>query len=278
MTMTHRDKYERFARLHDDMFVLPTIWDPLSAIVARSASFDAVATSSASVAFGMGRSTDAAIPLDELLPIFRRINDQSGLPLSVDFESGYPDASGDITESIRAVIQTGAIAVNIEDNPGNHRLPLTTTEDQKRRIEAAQQAAASEGVKLFVNARTDVWGLIPALPPESAVAETIARANAYADAGANGIYVMARELTDGQISEITAATNLPLTLRAPRQSGSFSHWRTLGVRRVSLGTHPIRETVSALSALLSKIRSDERMDVTPDVPGRAIETVLHAFR
>lgn len=274
----HTLKYQAFKRLHESFFVLPTIWDPLSAVSAQAAGYEAVATSSASVGFGLGRFQSEPLNRDEMLAEVAAIVRATRLPVSVDLEAGYPDAVGDIRYSISALLRTGAIAINIEDNPGNHHAPLVPIERHQEKIAAARAVSEAAGLPLFINARTDAFGLKPALSADDALTEVILRGRAYAEAGADGLYVMAGDLPEAAIKRLSDEVPLPLTLRAPRKSGAFSHWQALGVRRLSLGTYPIRQAFAHLTDNLAGLRASGQMDYSEQNASPSIETLLENGR
>ena len=79
------------------------------------------------------------------------------VPVTADIESGYADSLKELGESIRAVIDAGAIGFNLEDVTGDSSQPLFPLEQQIERIQAAREAANNTGVRAVINARTDVY-------------------------------------------------------------------------------------------------------------------------
>jgi len=136
--------------------------------------------------------------------------------------------------TIAAVIAAGAVGVNIEDSraPGG---PLFDPAYQAERIRAARAASASAGLpELFINARTGVFlygiGVLG-----SRLDDVLARSDAYAKAGADGLFVPG--LTDLQaITELATASSLPVNVTAGPGAPPVSELAAAGVRRVSLGT------------------------------------------
>jgi 2-methylisocitrate lyase-like PEP mutase family enzyme len=125
---------------------------------------------------------------------------------------------------MRAVLAAGAVGVNLEDGGG----PVELHRD---RVAAAREAGGSE---LFVNARTDLY-LFGIGEPEGRLAETIARAGVYAEAGADGIFVPG--VTDPQVLRTLAAEiPLPLNVLAGPGAPPVDELAAIGVRRVSIGT------------------------------------------
>lgn len=274
MLEKHRERADRFFELHRDFFILPTIWDPLSALAAEDAGFPAVATSSAALGYANGYLASERVPLGVVTARLRAIAETVAIPLSVDFEDGYPDARGDVTDSIRAIIDAGSIAANIEDSPGSHSVPLVPAEDHARVIERARQAADRAGARFFVNARTDTLLLEAGLEHAGSVKEAIRRANLYLDAGADGVYVTAKNPQDEEIAALAAEIKGPLTVIAPNAGGAFGHWKSLGVKRLSLGTVIVR---NAFAAIQSQLRAlDETGTTTISAPVDIDGALRHA--
>src|SRR5581483_1801166 len=103
------------------------------------------------------------------------------VPLSVDFEGGYSSDSAIVGENAATLIGVGAIGFNLEDGNGSPDLLCA-------KIEQVRRTGERLGVKVFVNARTDTY-LRNLFPPERRLAETLARAERYRAAGADGIFV-----------------------------------------------------------------------------------------
>lgn len=255
---TLSSKAEIFHRLHRDFLIMPTVWDPLSALAAQEAGFEAVATSSAALGQGLGIRASERVPFEIVEAQVARIASAVRIPVSIDMEDGYPEVPGGVPEAIRRIIATGIIAAHIEDSWHGHQRPLASAEDHARRIEAARKAADAELPGFFVNARTDLFLQVPGVEPEVSLAEAIRRARLYVEAGADGIYVTSKNLTDDEVAELTANIPVPLTLVAP-ETRDFANWRRLGVRRASLGTIVIRCAWAAIQNQLGEIRAQNRV-------------------
>jgi 2-methylisocitrate lyase-like PEP mutase family enzyme len=148
------------------------------------------------------------------------------VPLTVDAEGGYASEPERVGETIRALVDAGAVGVNLEDGS---RPPDVLC----AKIAAARRAADGAGVALFINARTDVFlrGLVA---PEVRVAETLARAERYRDAGCDGIFVPAAAEANA-ITALVAGTPLPVNVMMVPQLPPLATLATIGVRRVSAG-------------------------------------------
>ena len=220
---------ETFHSLHKekDILVLPNAWDAGSAKVIEDAGAKAIATSSAGVAWALGYPDGDVLPPRMLADLTARITDVICIPLSVDFEGGYTNNPAKVAENLKPIIDAGAVGINIEDGEG-------TPELLARKIEKARKAAASAGVNLFINARTDVY-LADLGSPESRVRETIDRAACYRDAGADGIFVPGLS-EPSAIKAIVPEVKMPLNVMAYPGLPPAKQLKKLGVQRLSSGT------------------------------------------
>ncbi|MET3927887.1 isocitrate lyase/phosphoenolpyruvate mutase family protein [Devosia sp. 2618] len=244
---------DRFFALHEGFFVIPTVWDRLSALAAHQAGFDAVATSSAALGYANGYLGSERQPFAEVRDRLAAIVEAVPIAVSIDMENGYPEWTGDVGDSVRSIVDAGVVAANIEDSNGDHSAPLVDADDHARVIARARKAADSTGQRFFINARTDIFLSSPLPPVEDATAEAIRRARIYAAAGADGVYVPGRNLSDAVVERLAAEIPVPITVLAP--SRPYAHWAALGVRRVSLGTSVIRSAYAAIVGQLSAARS-----------------------
>ena len=147
---TQRAKAEAFRAMHDRsrILVLPNAWDAMSARVIEDAGARAIATTSAGVAFSVGYPDGEAIPRDEMIAAIARIARVVTIPVSADIESGFAHDARGVAETVRRVIDAGAIGINLEDqiHDGTHSLyDLGVAVD---RVRAAREAADSTGIRL----------------------------------------------------------------------------------------------------------------------------------
>lgn len=217
-----------FAALHHagHPLVLPNAWDAGSARAIEAAGAAAIATTSAGVAWAHGYPDGEQLPLETLIGAVREIARGLKIPLSVDVETGYSQDAREVGRAVSALIDAGAVGINIEDGEGKPRL-------LSAKIAAARAASDAAGIPLFVNARTDVY-LRALVPADEAVAETVVRARGYREAGADGIFVPL--LTDREaIRQIASEIELPLNVMIVPGLPPVAELATLGVRRVSSG-------------------------------------------
>lgn len=242
---TQSDKARAFHALHQpgSPLVIYNIWDAGSARCVEAAGAPALATGSNPLAAAQGYGDGQIIPLDFLLMLIARITASVSVPLSVDFEGGYATDAAGLATNTRRLLDTGAIGMNFEDQiiggAGLH--PIAS---QSSRITAV--ATASE-MPLFVNARTDLFLKAPADQHASLLPEAIARAAAYAAAGASGFF--APGLTDpALIGALIKATSLPVNLLISPTAPARATLATLGAARLSHGPFPWRTQMAALTA------------------------------
>src|SRR3984957_1920019 len=198
---------KEFRDLHSSshLLILPCAWDAGSARVFEDAGAKAIATTSAGLAWALGYQDGNVLPTEKLAAVVDAITDAISVPLSVDIEGGYTDDPKKIAQKLKPILEAGAVGINIEDGEGTPELLV-------RKIEQVRKAADGAGVKLFINARTDVY-LNELGKPESRVDETISRAAIYQGAGADGIFVPG--LTEAlAIKSIAGEVKIPLNVMA----------------------------------------------------------------
>jgi len=230
-----------FRGLHDrGLLILPNAWDAGSARLIASLGAKAIATTSAAVAWSHGYPDGDLLPMPLLLATVADIARAVTIPLSVDMEGGYSNDPAAVGEAVAAVIEAGAVGINIEDGAGDPDLLCA-------KIERARRAGVRLGVDLFVNARTDVY-LRDLAPKDRRVALTLARAERYRACGADGIFVPG--LTDAtEIRTVRAAVPLPLNLLAQPGLPPASELDALGVRRLSAGSGIAQAVFGKIAAL-----------------------------
>ena len=240
-------KAEAFRALHvrGTPLVLFNIWDAGSARIVAGAGAKAIATGSWSVANANGFADGEHIPLALAADNLRRIVGATDLPVTVDLESGYGADLESLQETIELAIGAGAVGCNLEDSlPSNGKLRAAS--DQADRLRRARQVADASNIRFFLNARTDVFFQRPSAQHDDAMlAEAIERANAYAEAGADGLFAPGlSNLT--LIARLAEASPLPLNIMVEDATPSVRALAEHGVARVSHGPRPYLEAMKAL--------------------------------
>ena len=206
---------------------LVTVWDVASALAAQDAGAPAIATTSAGVAWSQGVPDGDRLDRARAVSVLGAIVSAVDVPVSADIEGGYPDGSGDVAETVRAVIEAGAVGINVEDGS---RSP----DELCRRVAVARKVADQMGVGLFVNARCDVY-LTGAVAPAQRLEKTVRRAAAYVEAGADGIFVPG--VVDAEtIAALAEAVQVPLNVMVGPGALDVAALGRLGVARASLGS------------------------------------------
>src|ERR1700759_21857 len=156
--MDQTEKAKRFAELHvkGAPLLLYNAWDAGSAKSILAAGAQAIATSSWSVAEAQGYRDGEAIPIELAEQIVGRIAATIEAPVTVDFEGGYSEDDGELTDNISRLLDTGVIGINFEDRVVKG-LGLYSVDRQAQRIAIIRKAAEQKGIALFINARTDVF-------------------------------------------------------------------------------------------------------------------------
>jgi 2-methylisocitrate lyase-like PEP mutase family enzyme len=225
---------EAFRSLHGEgIFVLPNAWDAGSAAMIAAAGAQAIATTSAGVSWSLGKSDGEHLGRTEMTDVIARIAATVDLPVSGDIEGGYGEDPEAVAATVRAVINAGAVGINLEDSRSSDGT-LHETSAQAARIRAGRTAAAEAGLpRLVINARTDVF-LFGIGEPGGRLDDVLARAAAYADAGADSLFVPGLLDLD-TLSELTSKVSLPVNVMAGPGAPDVNALRSAGVRRVSLG-------------------------------------------
>jgi 2-methylisocitrate lyase-like PEP mutase family enzyme len=175
-----------FMRMHQGPgFVLPNAWGAASAKVLAHAGFGAIATTSAGIAFATGRP-DGTMARDDMLDRVAAIVDAVDCPVSADLEAGYGDTPGKVAETIGLAVEIGVVGANLEDSDPRSR-ELFDIGEATERLAAAHDAVPAAAFVL--NARIDTYLSSSTGSDSDRFSETIRRAEAYVDAGADCIFV-----------------------------------------------------------------------------------------
>lgn len=243
----------RFHELHAvplAPLVLVNAWDAASARMVAEAGATAVATSSSAVSWSLGYQDGDHLPRQLAMEALSRIAKATHLPVTADIETGYGRTDEELRTTVRAVLDAGAVGINIEDSAEQ---PISDIDEQSRRIALVRQTADDAGVGLFINARTDTYWSRKF--PDTAYEETLRRADAYQRAGADGIFVPG--LADLHIlHELSRRISVPLNALAGLGSPSPGELHDAGVRRISIGGSTARAAYATVSRLAMEVLGD----------------------
>jgi 2-methylisocitrate lyase-like PEP mutase family enzyme len=224
------------------ILVLANAWDAASARIFEVAGCKAIGTTSAGIANTLGRADGQRVSRDEMLAVVKRITRAVSIPVTADMEAGYGDTPQAVADTARAVLEAGAVGMNLEDSLGKEINALADVSLQVEHIKAIREAAASAGIAFVLNARTDVF-LRAVGEPVTRLDHAIRRANAYRQAGADCLFVpgvIDRE-TIGRLAKEIAG---PINILAAAGSPSVAELEKLGVARVSVGSGIMRATTA----------------------------------
>lgn len=271
MAATQAEKAQVFARLHEQPrpLLIPDPWDIGTARILAALGFEALATTSAGMAYSLGRR-DGAVSRQEALAHVRSIVDATPLPVSGDLENGYGDAPEFVAETIRLAAAAGLVGGSIEDFTGDPQRPIYCLSHAVARVAAAVEAARGLPFRFMLTARAENY-----LHGRADLDDTIERLCAFEAAGADVLY--APGLRDiGQIRQVCQAVTRPVNVLAGigGMSLSVDELAAAGVRRISVGSTLAR---AALGAFLKAAREIKDRGTFSFVDAAAPTKELNAF-
>lgn len=248
------EKAERFRALHEGpgAFVIPNPWDAGTAKILTQMGFPALTTTSAGLAFALGRRDGAElITRDETLANAKAIADATHLPVAADLENGFGHAPEAAAETIRLAAEVaGLVGASIEDATGNPERPIYDFNHAVERIAAAAQAARALPFAFVLVARAENF-----LHGRPDLDDTIRRLQAFEAVGAGALY--APGLTRAEdIRAVCQSVRKPVNMVMGLKNASFSveELAALGVRRISVGSALSRAALGAFMRAASEIR------------------------
>ncbi len=248
--MKQTDKGSIFRRLHAEAgcFVIPNPWDAGSAVLLEQMGFKALATTSAGLAYSLGRPDgENALLREEVLDNARQIAAATSLPVSADLEGGFGESPAACAETIRLAAEAGLAGGSIEDATGNAERPIHDIGLARERIAAAAEAGRGISVPFMLTARAEnfIYG-----NPD--LADTIKRLQAFQEAGADVLFAPGLRSVD-DIRTVVSAIDRPLNVVMGLTGLKFTvaQLAELGVKRVSVGGSLVR---TALGAFLRAAR------------------------
>lgn len=225
----------RFRELHQaGCFVLPNPWDRGTAKCLEQLGFQALATTSAGLAFSRGLpDTVNSLTRDEVLSHLIEIVSSTTLPVNADYQNGYAEAPDAVAANVLLCVETGVAGLSIEDATGNDRSPLYDVDLAVERIRAARAALDATGSGVVLTARCEAWLVHDPTPLRTAVDRLVR----YAEAGADCLFAPG-VLSADEIGAIVKAVHpKPVNVIMSSSSGmSVNDLAELGVRRISLGS------------------------------------------
>lgn len=251
-----KEKAARFLQYHQDkeILVLLNSWDAGSSKLIEACGYKAIATTSMGIAASLGHPDCEVIALSEMIATITGIVNAVQAPVTADIEAGYGNNLNEIIDSVKKIIATGIVGINIEDSIALNPILIDEMEFCER-ISAIRELSDSLGFHLVINARTDSFYTSTGSLKEK-LSASIRRGNKYREAGADCIFV--QPVSDKEtISTLVKEINAPINILAnPGIGGSIppsvSELQDLGVARLSLGSGLMKATL----ALIKKVANE----------------------
>lgn len=248
------DAAERLRALHrtPPIFVIPNAWDAASARLFEAEGFSAIATTSAGVAAALGYPDGGVVPAREMIEAVARIARAVKVPVSADIEHAYAATPDAVADNVLRVIAAGAVGINLEDYvPGAADLePLPLQLDK---IHAIVKASATAGVRVVINARTDVF--LRALgAPDARLGVAVERGKAFLAAGADCVFVPGVRDRD-TIAALVQNIGGPINILAVDGTPPVPELESIGVARLSIGSGPMRAALSLVRDVARELKT-----------------------
>lgn len=220
-----------FRALHrQGCFVLPNPWDTGSARMLAGLGFKALASTSSGHAWSIG-TYDGGAARERVLDHLRLLVAATELPVNADFENGFGADADAVGESVGLALATGIAGVSIEDASGDPARPIFERAEALDRLRAARAAIDAAGGDALLVGRAENF-----LHGRPDLADTIARLQAYAEAGADCLYAPGLRSRDDIAAVVRAVAPKPVNLLIGWASElTLDDAAALGVRRISVG-------------------------------------------
>ncbi len=225
-----QEKADLFRSLHQPgrPLRLANAWDQGSAKLFESVGFAALATTSGGHAATLGR-LDGTVTREECLAHAASIVEATDLPVSADLENCFADAPEDVAATIADAVAVGLAGCSVEDSSRGGDDPIYDKKLAAERVSAAADAAHGS-VRLVLTARAENF-----LHGRADIADTIARLQAYQEAGADVLFAPGLiQLED--IRQVVNQVDLPVSVLALPGGPTTSELAQIGVARVSVGS------------------------------------------
>ena len=257
---TQADKARTFIALHDPHrpLLLPNPWDAGSARLLASLGFEALATTSSGFAATLGRR-DGSVTRDEALAHTAAIVAATDVPVSADLENAFAHEPAGVAETIAMAIETGLAGGSVEDFTGDPGKPIYDIGVAAERVAAAAEVAHHGDVPFVITGRAENY-----LHGRRDLADTIARLQAYQEAGADVLYAPGVNDAD-ELRQLVAAVDRPLNVLALPGTPSVAELGAMGVARISVGG---AYAFAALGAVVEARASSAKRALTGSGPER----------
>jgi 2-methylisocitrate lyase-like PEP mutase family enzyme len=264
MRLPQLQKAEKFRGLHarPGAFILPNPWDAGTARLLAAAGFEALTTTSAGVAFMLGKR-DGAVTRAEALANARAIVDATDVPIAADLENGYGDSPQDAAETIRlAGEKAGVVSGSIEDASRDPRKPIYDFQHAVDRIAAAVEAARALPFPFMLVARAENY-----LHGRADLDDTIRRLQAFEAAGADVLFAPGVSSAE-DIRTLCSSVTKPVSVMVSSRNTPYTVAKLaeLGVRRISIGPALSLAALGAFMRAAREMREHGTFTFTNDSP------------
>ena len=153
----------------------------------------------------------------------------SSVPVSADLENCFADDPAGVAATIVDAMATGLSGGSVEDFTRDTRNPIYELELAAERVLAAAEAAHGGPVPFVLTARAENY-----LHGRVDLADTIARLQAYQEAGADVLFAP-RVVDPAELRQLLSAVDLPVNVLVLPGAPSVGELAELGVSRISVG-------------------------------------------
>lgn len=253
-------KAHAFRALHErqKLFVIPNPWDGASAKLLASQGFEALTTTSAGLAFVLGKP-DGGVTREESLWNAKLIVDSVDLPVAADLENGFGHRPDDAADAIRAAAAIGLVGGSIEDATGDPSNPIYDFGLAVERVAAAVEAARALDFPFTFVARAENY-----LHGRKDLDDTLKRLQAYEKAGADVLFAPGLPGIEA-IRTVVGSVGKPLNVVQSAGGIPLAELEAAGVRRVSLGGGLARVALTALKRAGEEIRTTGTFGFADDI-------------
>jgi 2-methylisocitrate lyase-like PEP mutase family enzyme len=258
--LTQAEQGRVFRSLHhrERAFIIPNPWNVGTARILAHLGFEALATTSMGYAFSAGQR-DNTIDRGQTIDHVSEIAAATSLPVSADLENGFGDSPETVAETIRLAAAAGAVGGSIEDASGRTDQPIYDIEHAAERIRAAAAARALP-FDFTLTARAENY-----LHGRPDLSDTIARLQAYEEAGADVLYAPGLASKD-EIAAVVESVSRPVNVVMGLQGVqlSLADLSAMGVRRVSVGSSLCRAALGAFLRAAMEMRDQGTFEFAND--------------
>lgn len=236
ITEEQKQRTHLFKTLHkkSGIFVIPNVWSIGSAYIFEKEGFQAVATSSAGIAYNLGYPDGEDISFDDLLYVVEKMTSRLHIPVSVDFERGYSENPKQVKENAKRLLLAGAAGFNIEDGlPDSTLSPL---DFQLEKIKVLVELKSELDIDFVINARTCAYWLNI---EGDKLNIAIERGNAFKQAGADCIFIPGA-IDEETVRLLVKNINAPVNIILNNVFNDLDKLNSIGVKRLSVGSGPVR--------------------------------------